>query len=167
MAENSSPLSPRSRPLKAGPSCVSPCLEDSDGLGDGLSPPGGRVIRTPGSDAGSATHLVSPDIAAIEVYEEDDIVKSEHDVEVESDVDVPATRISTKKRKLRIKPDPPGSTLSTRQSLRDLRAHFPSKDNFWLEKFFFVKIDEASVGSNWVNKILTEWRTRGSGSCSF
>ncbi|VVB04408.1 unnamed protein product [Arabis nemorensis] len=150
MSVNSPPLSPWSRPFEAGPSRTSPYLDDFDDLEDGQSLLGRKVIHSPGSDAGSPTHLVSRDVTADEVYDEAGNVKSEREDNMKTEIDAPVMRIPKKKRKPRVRPDPPGSTLSTRQSLRDIHARFKiSKE-----------INEASVGSKWLDKILTEWGTR-------
>ncbi|KFK26840.1 hypothetical protein AALP_AA8G300700 [Arabis alpina] len=37
----------------------------------------------------------------------------------------------------------------------------PTKDMHWIHYFFYVKISEASVGDQWLEKVVTRWRYRG------
>ncbi|KFK22806.1 hypothetical protein AALP_AAs59458U000300 [Arabis alpina] len=37
----------------------------------------------------------------------------------------------------------------------------PTKDRNWINYFFYVKISEASVGDQWLEKVVTRWRYRG------
>ncbi|KFK41498.1 hypothetical protein AALP_AA2G137700 [Arabis alpina] len=37
----------------------------------------------------------------------------------------------------------------------------PTKDRHWINYFFYVKISEASVGDQWLEKVVTRWRYRG------
>ncbi|KFK23364.1 hypothetical protein AALP_AAs72841U000100 [Arabis alpina] len=37
----------------------------------------------------------------------------------------------------------------------------PTKDRHWINYFFYVKIYEASVGDQWLEKVVTRWRYRG------
>ncbi|KFK24535.1 hypothetical protein AALP_AAs45023U000200 [Arabis alpina] len=37
----------------------------------------------------------------------------------------------------------------------------PTKDRHWINYFFYVKIAEASVGDQWLEKVVTRWRYRG------
>ncbi|KFK39813.1 hypothetical protein AALP_AA3G291400 [Arabis alpina] len=37
----------------------------------------------------------------------------------------------------------------------------PTKDRHWINYFFYVKIFEASVGDQWLEKVVTRWRYRG------
>ncbi|XP_024004881.1 uncharacterized protein At3g60930, chloroplastic-like [Eutrema salsugineum] len=39
---------------------------------------------------------------------------------------------------------------------------FPSKDQFWTERFFYVLVNEASVGENYVQRTKTAWGPLGS-----
>ncbi|VVA94144.1 unnamed protein product [Arabis nemorensis] len=59
MSENSPPLSPWIRLPETDRSNVSPHLDDFDGLGDDPSLLGRKIVSSPDSDAGSATHPVS------------------------------------------------------------------------------------------------------------
>ncbi|VVB04609.1 unnamed protein product [Arabis nemorensis] len=172
MPKNSSPLSLWTRPLEAGPSNASPYLDDIVESIAGPSLLGRKIFHSPEFDAGSATHRVSTGALVEEIRDDAGTVKSEQEDEAETEDDTLIVRIPKRKRKPRVKPDQPGSTLSSQQSLRDLRGRFRiskevkatyqitkgflSKDNFWFEKFFFVKINKASVEPNWLDKILTD-----------
>ncbi|KFK23510.1 hypothetical protein AALP_AAs69829U000100 [Arabis alpina] len=37
----------------------------------------------------------------------------------------------------------------------------PTKDRHWINYFFYVKISEASVGDQWLEKVVSRWRYRG------
>ncbi|KFK40320.1 hypothetical protein AALP_AA3G359500 [Arabis alpina] len=37
----------------------------------------------------------------------------------------------------------------------------PTKDRHWINYFFYVKISEASMGDQWLEKVVTRWRYRG------
>ncbi|XP_024010577.1 uncharacterized protein At3g60930, chloroplastic-like [Eutrema salsugineum] len=43
------------------------------------------------------------------------------------------------------------------KSNRQIIGGFPSKDQFWTERFFYVLVNEASVGEDYVQKTKTAW----------
>ncbi|XP_024004996.1 uncharacterized protein At3g60930, chloroplastic-like [Eutrema salsugineum] len=47
---------------------------------------------------------------------------------------------------------------------RRIIGGFPSKDQFWTERFFYVLVNEASVGEDYVKKTKTAWGPLGSRS---
>ncbi|XP_024010314.1 uncharacterized protein At3g60930, chloroplastic-like [Eutrema salsugineum] len=50
------------------------------------------------------------------------------------------------------------------KSNRRIIGGFPSKDQFWTERFFYVLVNEASVGEDYVQKTKTAWGPLGSRS---
>ncbi|XP_024013324.1 uncharacterized protein At3g60930, chloroplastic-like [Eutrema salsugineum] len=50
------------------------------------------------------------------------------------------------------------------KSNRRIIGGFPSKDQFWTERFFYVLVNEASVGEDYVHRTKTAWGPLGSRS---
>ncbi|XP_024010322.1 uncharacterized protein At3g60930, chloroplastic-like [Eutrema salsugineum] len=51
-----------------------------------------------------------------------------------------------------------GRFYISNKSNRRIIGGFPSKDQFWTERFFYVLVNEASVGEGFVHKTKTVWR---------
>ncbi|XP_024010484.1 uncharacterized protein At3g60930, chloroplastic-like [Eutrema salsugineum] len=64
---------------------------------------------------------------------------------------------------LEIRKAPKGNKFYiSNKAKRRIIGGFPSKDQFWTERFFYVLVNEASVGENYVQRTKTAWGPLGS-----
>ncbi|VVB01788.1 unnamed protein product [Arabis nemorensis] len=98
MSKNLSPLNPWTRPSEAGPSNASPYLDDFDDLGNGPSLLGRKIVSSPDSNAGSATHPISLGVSVGEVHDDAGTVKSEQDDGVETKDDALIVQFKKKRK---------------------------------------------------------------------
>ncbi|XP_024004959.1 uncharacterized protein At3g60930, chloroplastic-like [Eutrema salsugineum] len=59
---------------------------------------------------------------------------------------------------LEIRKTPKGNRFCiSNKAKRQIIGGFPSKDQFWTERFFYILVNEASVGENYVQRTKTTW----------
>ncbi|XP_024013987.1 uncharacterized protein At3g60930, chloroplastic-like [Eutrema salsugineum] len=64
---------------------------------------------------------------------------------------------------LEIRTAPKGNRFYiSNKTKRRIIGGFPSKDQFWTERFFYVLVNEASVGEDYIHRIKTVWGPLGS-----